>query len=220
MAARTQAELGRMDHPPAEQRTTLHNVRWVTYEQLLIDLAGQSSRRLTYNQGTLEIMTPLPLHERLTRTIEMMINVVAEETETDIYCLGSTTFKREDLQRGFEPDTCFYIQNEARVRGEEIIDLRTDPPPDLVIEIDITSGSMNKLPIYAHIGVPEVWRHDTSKLVIYKLSGQNYTESSNSLAFPYIASTAATDFIHRHKNDTSTAFIKALRKWVRSLTRP
>lgn len=214
---RTSSDLSARGYPLGEQRVLLQNVRWTTYEQLLADLTSQSSPRLTYNRGTLEIMTPLPPHERLTYIIEMLVSIYASETGTDVYCLRSTTFKREDLERGFEPDSCFYVQNEARVRGKDTINLRVDPAPDLVIEIDITSGSINKFPIYAQLGVSEIWRHDGSELTIYVLAEQSYTQASNSLAFPSVNGADVSEFIRHTKDLPSTDFLKRLHEWVAGL---
>src|SRR5437763_5879909 len=113
MSIQTDAINESVSRPPAEQRIILHNISWETYEKLLVDLANQSSKRLTYDQGTLEIMSPLPEHERLNRTIALLIEIASEEMSIDIERIGSTTFKREDLARGFEHDSCFYIQHEA-----------------------------------------------------------------------------------------------------------
>jgi Uma2 family endonuclease len=124
-------------------------------------------------------------HERPNHLIAQLVEVVAEELDLDLENLGSTTFKREDLQRGFEPDTCFYVQNEERIRGKEEIDLNVDPPPDLVIEVDITSPSLDRFPIYAHFGVPEVWRYDGERVEVYELGNAQYVEVANSLALPW-----------------------------------
>jgi Uma2 family endonuclease len=202
--------------PLAEQRITLRSVSWETYERLLADLANQSSTRLTYDQGTLEIMSPLFEHEKLNRRIALLIEIIAEEMSLEIEDSGSTTFSREDLARGFEPDSSFYIQNEAKVRGKENIDLSTDPPPDLIVEIDITSGSLNKLPIYAQLGVAEVWRHDGQKLTIYKLVDDQFTETDNSLSFPMVDSTSISDLIEQSKSLKRSAFKDACRKWIQS----
>src|SRR5207247_2926721 len=127
----------------------LHGVSWKTYECFLADFENRSAPRFTYDRGTLEIMSPREEHERSNRTLALLVEVVTEERGLEIDSLGSTTFKREDVGRGFEPDSCFYVQNAERVRGKERIDLAIDPPPDLVIEIDITHPSMDNLPIYA-----------------------------------------------------------------------
>src|SRR5437867_152246 len=139
---------------PAEQRVVLHNVTWDTYERLLAEHAGRSAPRLTYDRGELEVMSPLPEHERLNRAIQLLVPLVAAEIGVKVYSLGSTTFRREDAQRGFEPDSCFYVQNLAAARGKRALDLAVDPPPDLMVEIDITSPSLPKLPIYAAFRVP------------------------------------------------------------------
>jgi Uma2 family endonuclease len=201
----------------AEHRRILTNISWSTYEQLLVGLANQSSIRLTYDKGTLEIMSPLPQHERLKHIIEMIIEILAAEIDQDVYCLASTTFKREDIERGFEPDSCFYIANENLIRGKDTIDLTIDPAPDLVIEVDITNGSLNKFPIYANLGVPELWRHNGKHLTIYHLLGADYVELNNSLAFPFIASTGISDFIQTSKYLRSTVFLKSIREWISQL---
>lgn len=122
----------------------LHDISWETYDHLLVDHQNQSSPRFTYDRGTLEIMSPSVTHERLNRLIALLVEISAEELGIEIDDLGSTTFKREDLQRGFEPDSCFYIENLERIRGKSNIDLSVDPPPDLVIKVDITSSSPDK----------------------------------------------------------------------------
>ena len=139
----------------AEQRVVLHNVRWETHERLLAEQADSSAPRFTYHRGELEIMSPSPEHERVNRRLAQLVLALTEEMGVEAKDLGSTTFRREDLERGFEPDSCFYIENEGLIYGKDRPDLSVDPPPDLVIEIDITSPSISKLPIYAQMGVPE-----------------------------------------------------------------
>src|SRR3954462_13121446 len=153
----------------AEHRVILHNTSWETYERLLADNENNSAPRFTYDRGELEIMSPSPEHEKFNRRIAQLVLAVSDELGIEAEDLGSTTFRREDLARGFEPDSCFYIQNEERIRGKGRIDLTVDPPPDLVIEIDITSPSFSKLPIYAQIGVPEVRRYDGERMTILVL---------------------------------------------------
>ncbi len=114
-------------------------------------------------------MSPSTEHEEYNRTIALLVEIFAVEAGLDVRNVGSMTFQREDLERGFEPDSCFYVQNETRVSGKTQIDLAVDPPPDLVIEVDITSPSLNKLPIHAQIGVPEVWRYDGRSLTMLGL---------------------------------------------------
>ena len=139
----------------AEQRVILSNISWQTFEQLLKELGDNRTSRLAYDEGVLEIMTPLGRHENNNRFIESMIGAIADELNLNLKRFGSLTLKRSKKLKGAEPDSCYYLQNEPLVRSKQEIDLDKDPPPDLVLEIDITSGSLNKQPIYAAIGVPE-----------------------------------------------------------------
>lgn len=201
----------------AEDRVLLNNVSWSTYEKLLTGLIDQSAPRLTYDNGKLEIMSPGPLHERLTSILETIIDRYAEEIDLNIYCLRSTTFKRKIFQRGFEPDSCFYIRNEVRVRGKDKLNLRVDPAPDLVIEIDITGASIDKFSIFSEMKIPELWLHDGHKLTIYRLQNGSYAESTKSESFPSLKSSELSKFIRQSKDLPSTQFLKALRKWFRGL---
>ena len=198
-----------------EQKVILRGISWETYERLLADHGDRSVPRFAYDRGVLEAMSPSVEHEGLARTIAMIVSVVAEEREIDVFDAGSTTFKREDLERGFEPDGCFYIQNERRIRGKRRIDLTVDPPPDLVIEVDITSPSLDKLPIYAHIGVPEVWRHDGERLSIFRLEGGQYVEASASRVLPPLDADVLSEFVAASWTQGRTAWVRAVRASVR-----
>ena len=129
--------LNRSEH--AEQRIILRGVKWETYECLLDDLADRTVPRLVFDHGMLEIMSPTAEHEEYNRTLALLVEVAAEEMDIDVRRLGSTTFKRRDLLKGFEPDSCFYIHSIEQISGKRRLDLTQDPPPDLVIEVDITS---------------------------------------------------------------------------------
>ena len=162
---------------PAEQRVMLHNVSWETYARLVAERGDRRVPRFAYDRGELEIMSPSTEHESVAYLLGLLVALFAGETGVNAYGVGSTTFKREDLERGFEPDSCFYVQNEERIRGKSRIDLDADPPPDLVIEVDITSPSLAKLPIYARIGVREIWRHDGERVSIFVLRGARMRNS-------------------------------------------
>ena len=205
---------------PAEQRVVLHNIGWDTYERLLADHENNSAPRFTYDRGELEIMSPSPEHEKFNRRIAQLVLAVAEELDIEVEDLGSTTFRREDLERGFEPDSCFYIQNEELVRSKDRIDPAVDPPPDLVIEIDITSPSFSKLPIYAQMGVPEVWRYDGERMTILTLEASDYTEITESIVLPPVTSSVLTDFVEKSKTTTRTVLLKRVREWVRKRIEP
>jgi len=199
-----------------EQRILLTNIAWETYERLLADHLDSSAPRFAYDRGLLEIVSPSTEHEERNRTLASLVEVVAEETAVDVRNVGSMTFKRRDLERGFEPDSCFYIQNESRVSRRVQIDLASDPPPDLVIEIDIANSSLNKMPIYAQIGVPEVWRDDGERIVISILQHGEYRAVAASAAFPLLTDDVLTHLVAQSKVLKRTAWLRALRAWVRN----
>ena len=200
---------------PAEHRIILHNTSWETYERLMKERGESRVPRFAYDRGELEIMSPSAEHEKVNRRIAQLVLAVAEEVGIEAEDLGSTTFRREDLERGFEPDSCFYVQNEEQVRGKDRIDLAVDPPPDLVIEIDITSPSFSKLPIYAQIGVPEVWRYDGERMTILVLEYSDYTVRTESIVLPPVTSHVLTDLVEKSKTTRRTVWLKRVREWSR-----
>jgi Uma2 family endonuclease len=141
--------------------------------------------------------------------------VLAEERNIDLDNVGSTTFKREALARGFEPDSCFYIQNVERVRNREQIDLAVDPPPDLVLEIASSRSSLDRFPIFASIGVPEVWRYDGTRVAVFQLAGGVYQEQETSKAFPGVTSQLITRFMEESKTLRRTVWLRRIRAWAR-----
>jgi Uma2 family endonuclease len=166
----------------------------------------------------LEIMSPLPEHEKYNRTISLLIEIIAIELGINIENFGSTTFNREDLERGFEPDSCFYIQNANKIKGKSRIDLTIDPPPDLVIEIDITNPSLNKFPIYAQVGVPEIWRYDGEELSIFQLMDDKYITVGKSAALPIVTVKAISGFLEESKSLSRIEMIANLRNWLGAQT--
>jgi len=196
----------------AEQRVVFYNISWQSYEQILAALGNNRSSRLTYDQGILEITMPLEEHESGVRLIELFIRVLVEELELKIKTMGSTTLNRPDLQKGSEPDDCYYIQNQPKVAGK-IVNLKTDPPPDLIAEIDITHTNINKLSLYASMGVPEFWRYNGKILRIYQLQNSQYVEVENSPTFPWAIKERLYQFLAEGKLD-EVAAEKALRVWV------
>jgi len=198
-----------------EQRVILRGVSWETYESLLSDHGDASAPRFTFDRGVLEIMSPSSEHEEYNRTLALLVEVLAEELRMDIRNLGSMTFKREDLQRGFEADSCFYIQTAERMSGRSHVDPAVDPPPDLVIEVDITSTALNKFPVYAHFGVLEIWRYDGKRVAIFKLIGGEYVESEASAAFPEVYNADLSHFLEQAKFLKRIAWLGILRSWAR-----
>ncbi|MBE8986688.1 Uma2 family endonuclease [Nostoc sp. LEGE 12450] len=204
---------------PAEQRTVLHNISWETFEALLRDTGEDRGSRFAYDCGVLEIMTPLFEHENPKSNFGNFIIALAEELGIEVRSAGSTTLKRKISKRGIEPDTCYYIQNELAIRGKQTLDLENDPPPDLAIEIDITSSSLNKLGIYSALGVTELWRYDGQDLKFYQLVEGQYVECKFSIAFPIISVSEISRFIEQSKSIGEIALLKSFRASVRKKIR-
>ncbi|MEB3178357.1 MAG: Uma2 family endonuclease [Nostocaceae cyanobacterium] len=202
---------------PAEQRTVLHNVSWATFEALLRDTGEDRGSRFAYDCGTLEIMTPLFEHENPKCNFRNFIVALAEELGIEVKSAGSTTLKRKTAKKGIEPDECFYIQNEPVVRDRQTLDLKTDPPPDLAIEIDITSSSVDKLGIYSALAVPELWRYNGEELKFYQLLEGQYVEREFSIAFPLVSVREMGRFIQMSKSMGEIALLKEFRGWVREM---
>ncbi len=200
-----------------EQRIVLWNVSWETYERILADHEQSSAPRFTYDKGVLEIVSPLPEHERSKWAVSRLAEMAAEAMRIEFDELGSTTFRREDFQRGFEPDSCFYLQNEASVRNKDRIDLLIDPPPDLVIEIDLTHDSLIKLPIYAQFRVPEVWRYHGVVLEILVLDGDRYVQRNESTVLPGVTAEALTRLVAEAKGSSRNAWLRRVRAWAGDL---
>jgi Uma2 family endonuclease len=199
---------------PNAQRVIIEGVSWTTYECLLADFGDSHAARVAYDQGTLEIMAPSYAHEQLNVLIAMIISFIAAEMIMDFENAGSTTFKRADVGRGFEPDSCFYIQHVAAIRGKVTIDLDTDPPPDLVLEIDLTHPSLDKLPLYAAVGVPEVWRYTNDHLVMYRLTDNNYTVVETSGVLPDVARVDIQRWIEAGQQMPRTIWMKQVQGWA------
>ncbi|MBA3703807.1 MAG: Uma2 family endonuclease [Rubrobacteraceae bacterium] len=200
---------------PAEHRVILHNTSWETYERLMKERGENRVPRFVYDRGELEIMSPSTEHESIAYYIGLLVAVFAEEAGVDLYGAGSTTFDREDLERGFEPDACFYVQNAERVRGKPRIDLSLDPPPDLLIEVDITSPSLDKFPIYARASIPEIWRHNGERLEIFQLRSNEYVEVAESRILPPLTSEALSSLIEQSSSLDIVTWMRRVREWSR-----
>ncbi len=191
----------------------LHNVSWQTYQALLADMGEHRATRLAYDRGILEIKMPSKLHELINRLLERIITTLTEELGMNVLPLGSTTFNREQAQ-GVEPDSCFYIQNSDRVNLEDN-EPPLDLPPDLVVEVDITSSSRSRLNIYKIMGVPEIWRYNRQGFAILQLSEGEYVECESSLTFPKISAQFLTALVEQGKQaKNQNAVIRELRNYL------
>ncbi len=207
--------------PESAARVIIPNVSWRSYESLLADFDGRPGMRLNYDRGVLEIVSPISEeHELYNRLLAFVVEALAETMALDYRSSGAATFRREDLQRGFEPDSCYYIQNERRVRGNLHLDLSVDPPPDLAIEMDIAHTSIPKLGLYSAMGVPEVWIYDGRQVSMFGRLGEAMTPISFSRAFPPVQAEELSHWMEQGKLLTRTLWNRQVREWARSLPSP
>ena len=169
-----------IEHLPPGATLVFQQVGWDQYEELLEDLADRPGLRVSYDEGKLEIMSPLPEHEEYKDSLYTLVRAFTEEHGITLETRGAATWKRRKLQKGTEPDTCFYVRNAERIIGRRKIDLESGPPPDVAVEINTTNESLSKFPIYAALGVPEIWRYNGKQTQFYELAGRGYTEISES----------------------------------------
>jgi Uma2 family endonuclease len=198
-----------------EKRVTLDGITWESYQQILHALPQKRTSHLTYDCGTLEITMPLESHEWASELIGLFIRILTVEMGLKLKSLRSTTINRQDLDRGAEPDCAYYIQNQARVAGKTI-DFTQDPPPDLVVEVDITHTDIDKNRIYASMGVPEFWRYNGRELKIYKLEQNTYLECDRSPTFDWIDKEYLYRFLEDAQEDEVEAEIR-FRSYVKQV---
>ncbi|XZN90433.1 MAG: Uma2 family endonuclease [Microcoleus sp.] len=200
-----------------EKRVVFRDISWEGYQQLLKIFGDRRAARLIFDRGTLEITMPLEQHEFSRCLIELLIRILVVELGLKIKTMGSTTLDRSDLERGAEPDNAYYIQNQPLVAGRTV-DLATDPAPDLVVEVDITHTDINKLALYASMGVPEFWRYNGREWRIYQLENSDYLEVSVSPTFPILPKEKLYEFLAAAQLDEVEAEVN-FRNWVKEMTK-
>ncbi|MBI3271766.1 MAG: Uma2 family endonuclease [Planctomycetes bacterium] len=215
-------------HPPAvparlppspsagsEQRFVLRAVDWRSYGEIL-RILGDRHVFVTYDRGSLELMSPSPEHESYKSILRCLLDVLVLELDIDVRRGASTTFRREDVERGLEPDECYWIGNEQWVRGRPSLDLTRDPPPDLAVEIDVTSSSLDRQGIYAALRVPEIWRFDGQALRVYILQPDgSYLRSEMSRSFPSLPLAEFEGFLRLPAGMRENEWIRRFQAWVR-----
>jgi len=198
----------------AEKRVTFYNLSWHSYEQITEALGHNRASRLTYYQGTLEIVTPLEAHESASDRLGILIHILTEELNLNIKSMASTTLNKPELKIGSEPDKCYYIQNEPLVRGK-IVNLAIDPPPDLILEVDITHTDIDKNKLYEQMGVLEFWRYNGKTLTIYLLNEGKYQELENSHTFHVLTKAVIYEFLAQCNTQGESQSKRTFRTWVR-----
>jgi len=216
MSAHTTDYLEVIEHLPEGAMLRLERISWDEYEQLLEEMTARPGLRVSYDHGRVEIMSPTHEHEEYKDFIYSLVRLLSDELGIELETRGSATYRQKRLLKGAEPDCSFYVQNASTVIGNRRIELGIDPPPDIVVEIDITNESLGKFPIYVAFGVPEIWRYDGERTEIYTLVNQSYIEAAQSLAFPCLTAQTLTDFIEQSKTEGQSAALRAFRLWVRA----
>lgn len=200
-----------------ESRYVFTGVSWDDYEAML-RIVGDRPIRVTYDEGNLEIISPTFGHENLGYLLGRLVDALTEELDVPIEGGGTTTFKRQDLSKGVEPDQCYwFFQNAAKVCGRTELDLMTDPPPDLVIEVDLTRSSVPRLAIFAALGVPEVWQFADGTVRFLQLEANRYRPHESSRSFAKLNTADVVGFLQRAGTMEKTAWIKAFRAFVRDV---
>lgn len=196
------------------QRLILQGISWEFYEQLLNEYKGSNALHFAFDNGNLEVEVPLGKHEVPIGLLADLVSNICVEKDIEIRNVRSTTFRKRAKAKGIEPDTAFYIQKAAQVRGVLDFNLSKVPPPDLAIEVDVTSPSLNKLPIYAALGISEIWLYKGGKVEFLKLVGEKYMPIKNSIAVPFLTSEKATEFLKTGLNESFNIWVKNVRKWA------
>lgn len=180
---------------PLDAMTIFRHIAWEEYKTIVKGLGHAPRIRMAYDGGTLQIMTTSPKHERLAAMFGWLVLEISKGLRQHLESIRSATLMNEIVKKGTEADDCFYIQHASQVVGKDI-DLDVDPPPDLAIEVDITSPSLKKFPIYAALGVPELWRYKRGKTQFFELVEDDYQEITHSLAFPFLTPDVITKYLH------------------------
>jgi Uma2 family endonuclease len=205
-----------VDRMPPDSVLIQHDVTWNDYEELLEAVGEASGLRISFVDGTLQIMTLSQRHEKYSTLIERMVDRLSSFLRVKVLFYGSATMRKKQKQKVDEPDACFYVQNASLVGTKDEIDFNTDPPPDVVVEIDLHHDSISKFPIYAALGVPEFWRYEGNVLTIYHLIEEQYQPSEASQSLPLLTSSILTEFLGRIPKEDQYDILLAFEEWLKA----
>jgi Uma2 family endonuclease len=204
-----------LTQPAIAEHLVLNDVSWEAYERLL-EAFGDRRLRHSYDDGTLEIMSPLKRHDRAKTLLARLIEMAAYELDIEIQGIGSTTLRRSERRKGLEPDECYYVAHEAEVRSEPDYVPERDPPPDLAVEVDVTSSSLDRMHIYANLGVPEVWRLQDGQLTFWRLGADGrYLRCARSRAFPQLTLPLLNGLLKQRFERSENQIVRSLVTWLR-----
>jgi Uma2 family endonuclease len=200
---------------PNNPAYVLEDVSWDFYERAVEEMENSGRHvRITYEDGRMEFMSPSDLHEELEGLIGRLIELYAIERDIPITGLGSVTCKRRDLRKGLEPDECYYVTTPRPPRGD--FDLKRYPPPDLAVEVEISRGVIPKQPIYAALGVPEIWRFDGQRIIVLRRQADGqYQTFTDSGVFPNLPIAEFNRFLALALSDENHPTARAFRDWLR-----
>lgn len=217
MSTRTLTYFEIVSQLPANAVVTFHEVSWDEYEHLLDQVGEAEHLRISFDDGVLQVMTLSPEHEKYVRFFESVMTAIRLRLRINILSFGSATMRKQGERKGNEPDACFYVQTADQIGNRLSLDFATDPPPDIAIEVDVHHDSRDKLPIYAALGVPEVWRFDGKAVAIYLLEHLGYRESQTSLALPILTNRLLTDILVRVGSEGELKALIAFDEWLQEL---
>ena len=203
------------------QRFVLHGVSWEQYGKFL-EAIGENHVRVTYDRGSIEFISPQPIHEVYKTLFGRLLDALMMDLDIPMKALGSTTFRRAEAKAGLEPDQCFYFESARRVRSWWTFNLAVDPPSDLAIEVDNTNSSLDRMHIYAGLGIPEVWRFDGQTLEVHRLQPDGvYENLSHSVELPFLPIEEIPELIRRSMEyQEDRAIVRGMREWVRTRVAP
>lgn len=214
MTTQTLDYLTAVNYLPADGVLILPHIPWAEFEFVAKALDDRRDVRLSYYRGKMEITMPSPEHEEYVDLIQDLTRLLVRELGLRMESRGTALLKRELRETGAQPDGCFYIQHAAEIIGKRQLDLTIDPPPDIVVEVDLSTDLRGKFTIYATLGVPELWRYDGLSFEMYHLTETGYVEAPASLAFPFLTASVMTDFLEQSKEFGQDAALDEFRNWI------
>ncbi len=204
---------------PEDTIVIFHNVTWEEYEELLAQVGEAGGLRISFNDGTLKVMTLSDEHEKYAVFFNRLVSALSLRLHINILFFGSATMRKREKSKGNEPDASFYVQTAAKIGNRIHRDLAVDPPPDVVVEVDIHHDSRDNYPVYAALGVPEIWRYYGQEMTIYHLQEADYVSAETSRALPMLGSRVLTEYLKRMQQDGEFNAILAFDEWLQSLPR-
>jgi Uma2 family endonuclease len=207
---------------PEGASVTFQHVSWDEYEELLERVGEAPGLRISYDNGSLQVMTISSEHEKYASFISSLVTVIRLRLRIDILGFGSATMRKRKRKKGNEPDGCFYVQTASLIGNRIQLDFETDPPPDIAVEIDVHHDSRSKFPIYAALGVPEIWRYDGRTMTIHHLAKDTteresgYVEQATSTGLPMLTAQTLTEMIERMRSEGELTALLAFDDWLQS----